>query len=199
MAIIELDQQLFLFVNSFVGKSVIFDNLARLLVNEYFIPTLLSLIMFGLWFYWGNVNDKNLNQKSVVLAVLAIGLGSLIVVSVLNSFFERPRPFDVLDTNLLFYKPTDPSFPSNSAVVAFALAASIFVADRKLGFLALLTAAFYGFLRVFVGVHFPSDVLVGAIVGVLSVATINRFQNFLMKVVILLRHFLKAIKLEEFA
>ena len=73
------------------------------------------------------------------------------------------------------------------------------MADRKLGFLALLTAAFYGFLRVFVGVHFPSDVLVGAIVGVLSVATINRFQNFLMKVVILLRHFLKAIKLEEFA
>lgn len=199
MVVIDLDQQLFLFVNGFVGQSFLFDNLARLLVNEYFIPTLLSLIIFGLWFYWDNAKDKNSNQKSVVLAVLAIGLGSLIIVTVLNSFFGRPRPFDVLDTNLLFYKPTDPSFPSNSAVVAFALASSIFVADRKLGFLALSIAAFYGFLRVFVGVHFPSDVVVGAIIGVLSVAIIGIFQNFLVKVVIILRRFLKAIKLEEFA
>lgn len=199
MAIIELDRQLFLFINGLVGQSVLFDSLARLLVNEYFVPMLLSLVIFGLWFYWDNAKDKNLNQKSVVLAVLAVGLGSFIIVSVLNNFFERPRPFDVLDTNLLFYKPTDPTFPSNSAVVAFALASSIFVVDRKLGFLALLIAAFYGLLRVFVGVHFPSDVLVGAMIGVVSVAIIGRFQNFLMKVVILLRHFLKAIKLEEFA
>ena len=151
-----------------------------------------------MWFYW-KTGDKDTKQKSAILAVFGIGLGSLVVTSFLNSLVQRMRPFDVLDTNLLFYKPTDPSFPSNSAVVAFALAAAIFAADKRIGSIAFAIAAFYGFLRVFVGVHFPLDVVAGAAIGVLSVLAFRYFNDFLLKILNTLRSLLRAGGLEEFS
>ena len=193
----EIDQNIFLFINSFVGKSEIIDSTAKLLVNEYFLPTILSIILFSFWFYWRE--DKDTKQRSVLLSVLSVTLGSMVLVSLINFFIQRPRPFDVLDVNLLFYKPTDPSFPSNATVVIFALALSIFSADKKIGLVALILASIYGFLRVFVGVHFPFDVLVGAFIGIASVVVLKKFDVYLMEVVRFVRKLLKVIYLKEFS
>lgn len=193
----EIDQNIFLFINSFVGKSEIIDSTAKLLVNEYFLPTILSIILFSFWFYWRE--DRDIKQRSVLLGVLSVTLGSMVLVSLINFFIQRPRPFDVLDVNLLFYKPTDPSFPSNATVVIFALALSIFSADKKIGLVALILASIYGFLRVFVGVHFPLDVLVGAFIGIVSVVVLKKFDVYLMEVVRFLRKLLKVIYLKEFS
>lgn len=198
MDVIKLDQNLFLVTNGLVGQNELFDNLAKLMVNEYFIPTTLSLLLFAFWFYWDG-NDKELKQRSVLLGVLGVVLGSMGVVSLINALVQRARPFEELGTSLLFYKPTDPSFPSNATVVAFALAYALFLADKKIGLAALLLAGFYGFLRIFVGVHFPLDVIVGAIIGILSVALVNFFDGFLNKILIILRSFLRKIHLEEFS
>ncbi len=197
MDIIKLDQDLFLLINSFVGKSPFFDSLAKLLVNEYFVPTTLSLILFALWFYWEK-SDKDIRQKTVLLGVLGIALGNSIV-KVTAVFIQRTRPFEVLDTDLLFYRPTDPSFPSNAVVVAFVLATAIFLADKKIGLVALILSVFYGFSRIFVGVHFPLDVIGGAGVGVISVVIIKLFDKWLVEMVALLRNFLKRAHLEEFS
>lgn len=193
----EIDQNIFLFINSFVGKSEITDSTAKLLVNEYFLPTILATILFSFWFYWRE--DRDTKQRSVLLSVLSVTLGSMVLVSLINFFIQRPRPFNVLDVNLLFYEPTDPSFPSNATVVIFALAFSIFSADKKIGVVALILASIYGFLRVFVGVHFPFDVLVGAFIGIVSVVVLKKFDVYLMEVVRFLRKLLKAIYLKEFS
>ena len=193
----EIDQNIFLFINSFVGKSEITDSTVKLLVNEYFLPTILSIILFSFWFYWRE--DRDTKQRSVLLSVLSVTLGSMVLVSLINFFIQRLRPFDVLDVNLLFYKPTDPSFPSNATVVIFALALSIFSADKKIGVVAIILASIYGFLRVFVGVHFPFDVLVGAFIGIASVVVLKKFDVYLMEVVRFVRKLLKAIYLKEFS
>jgi len=198
MNLLELDRQVFLLINNFAGQNSFIDNLSHVAVNEYFVPTILSLLLFFTWFYWKSEKERDLKQRSVVMAVFAIGFGSLVIVSILNNIFERPRPFEVLDVNLLFYKPTDPSFPSNSSVVAFALASSIFLGDKKLGLAALFIAGFYGILRIFVGVHFPLDIIAGALIGVISVGIVNLFPVFLMRVVNYLRNALKMLNLEEF-
>ena len=199
MNIIDLDQQLFLYINGLVGQSTFFDAVARSTVNEYFVPTLISLFLLGMWFYWDSSKEKDKNQKSVVVSVFAVALASLVVVSLLNYFFDRPRPFEILDINLLFYKPTDPSFPSNSTVVAFSLATSVFLANKRIGIITLLLASFYGFVRIFVGVHFPLDVLTGAVIGIGAVFIINAFHFYLNRVVGIIRRILKIINLEEFA
>ncbi|MFE2725842.1 phosphatase PAP2 family protein [Kitasatospora sp. NPDC059327] len=61
----------------------------------------------------------------------------------------------------------DWSFPSNHTVIAFAAATALWFADRRLGAVAAVAAVLMGASRVWVGVHYPHDVLVGALVGIL--------------------------------
>ena len=81
---------------------------------------------------------------------------------ILNMFYFRPRPFVELDVNLLFYQPTDSSFPANSAAAAFGIAFGIWGVNRRLGWFAIAVAGLYGLARVYVGVHYPLDILAGA-------------------------------------
>jgi undecaprenyl-diphosphatase len=66
----------------------------------------------------------------------------------------------------LFYPPTDSSFPANSAGVAFSIATVVFFHHRKLGLLMYALAFMWGLARVFAGVHYPTDILGGAVIGV---------------------------------
>ncbi len=61
----------------------------------------------------------------------------------------------------------DPSFPSDHATAAFAIAVSIFLRNRKVGILALVMATILAVSRVAVGTHYPGDVLGGAVLGTL--------------------------------
>ena len=168
-----LDSQLFLKINGYVGQVPIIDNTVKLVANEYFIPVTLALLILYLWF--AKSPQIKTKRQSLSLALLAVGLVNLMIV-LLNQFIVRPRPFDQLPTKLLFYKPTDPSFPSNAAAVSFALATAIFLVNRKLGVFALLLAILYSFSRVYAGVHFPGDVVSGAVIGILSTILVSRFQ-----------------------
>ena len=69
---------------------------------------------------------------------------------------------------LLFYTPTDPSFPSNMAAVAFAFAMGTWLYNRKLGGVLFIPAVLVAFARVYVGVHFPLDVIAGAVIGIMA-------------------------------
>ena len=67
---------------------------------------------------------------------------------------------------VLLLKPsTDPSFPSDHATFAFAVAVSIFLASRRLGWWALAGAAVLALSRVYVGEHYLGDVVAGALIG----------------------------------
>jgi undecaprenyl-diphosphatase len=70
------------------------------------------------------------------------------------------------EVELLFYRPTDPSFPSNTAATAFAFASGIWLGNRKVGYFLLLPAFLVSFARVFIGVHYPFDILGAALVGI---------------------------------
>lgn len=187
-----LDKNLFLFINSFVGRIPIFDGLVKLVVNEYFVPVTLALILLYLWFVPSSESSKN--QKIVVVASIAVGVVDLII-AVSNHFFVRVRPFGDLHANLLFYKPTDPSFPSNAATVGFAIATAIYFANKKIGSVALLLAGFYAFSRVYAGVHYPSDVLAGAFLGMVVTYIVSKFDRQLKFLVSTIHKFQGRLKL----
>ncbi|OGY21833.1 MAG: hypothetical protein A2113_00700 [Candidatus Woykebacteria bacterium GWA1_44_8] len=176
MNLISLDKDLFLFINGWVGKLPWCDNLIKLVVNEYFVPATLSLILLYLWFAPSKNQTKQ--QEAILTAFFSIVvLAILIVLS--NQFIVRERPFAQLPTHLLFYRPTDPSFPSNAAAVGLSLATAIFLVTQRLGTTAILLAVFYAFSRVYAGVHFPSDVIAGAILGVLITLLVSRFTSLM--------------------
>ena len=89
---------------------------------------------------------------------------------IIKNVVSRIRPYEVIDgLTLLVNKPHDYSFPSAHTGSAFALAVVFFmVMDRKYGIIAIVIASLMGFSRLYVGVHYPSDVLGGIIIGIIT-------------------------------
>jgi len=176
--IIVLDWRLFQLINGLAGRWPLLDGLMRLVVNEYFIPTTMSLLLLALWFM--GEEERRRNQRAVLYAPLSV-LVANVLLKLCNLAYFRPRPFDNphLAVRLLFYRPWDSSFPSNPATVGFAFATAVWLHNRRAG------AVFYGLAtllclaRVWCGVHYPSDVLAGALLGGLTAYLLVRKARFL--------------------
>jgi len=165
-----LDERLFTWINGFIGESAVYDAAVRLLVNEYIVPVTLSLAVLYLWFGAKDEVQRDKWQSAVLVAALAVGIANA-VVKLNNLLYFRERPFAGVIIDQLFYKPIDSSFPSNAAALAFALSAGVWMRDRRVGTLLLPFAALFPLARVAAGVHYPSDILAGALVGVASAVT----------------------------
>ena len=85
----------------------------------------------------------------------------------LKPLFARPRPCDVNTAiTILVKRPHGHSFPSGHTASAFAAAFALWLQNRKLGVPALVLAAFIAFTRLYLYVHFPTDVLGGLVLGI---------------------------------
>ena len=103
------------------------------------------------------------NGWFVLLSLLA---GFIICNLALKPLVARPRPCWIRpDVPMLVAVPHDFSFPSGHTVSSFAAAESIRYANRKLGIGAYILAVIIAFSRLYLYVHFPSDVIVGALIG----------------------------------
>ena len=162
-----MDKFLFELLNGLIGKWVWLDALVRFLVNDYVVPTTLSLTLVGLWFSGGDLLGRRRRQFAVVHAFMAVLVANALV-KLLNLVLFRPRPFADLEVQLLFYRPTDSSIPSNPAAVAFALAAAVYLHERQWGIGMGIVAALFGLARVMAGVHYPLDIVGGALVGIVA-------------------------------
>ncbi|MEU3398908.1 phosphatase PAP2 family protein [Streptomyces filamentosus] len=136
--------------------------------GEYGIPLLTVLVV--LWCWWsvrrrGSFADSVTAVTGIVWAPLAAGLALLVNVPI-RGFVERPRPFEDHDgLEVLVEGKTDYSFVSDHATLTMALAVALFVAHRRFGLAAIGLALAEGFTRVYMGVHYPTDVVGGFALG----------------------------------
>lgn len=110
---------------------------------------------------------------------LALIFGLIVGNLTLKPLIARTRPFDIREfADLLISKPTDFSFPSGHTLASFEAATVLMINDKKLGIPALTLAILIAFSRLYLYVHYPSDifagVLLGVLFGVLATAIINR-------------------------
>jgi undecaprenyl-diphosphatase len=159
-----LDLWLFELINGLAGQTPVLDQVMRAMVSDYVGPTVQVLGLLGFWFEGKSPTERRGNQRAVLRAVVALAISGILL-GLCNLIYFRDRPFRYHDVNMLFYYPTDSSFPSNSATVVFAISATIWLRDRRWGWPMLILAGGFAFSRVYVGVHYPADVLAGFMLG----------------------------------
>ncbi len=118
------------------------------------------------WFLIGWIRGSARDRQGAITALIGAG-AALLANQIIIQVWTRPRPFVAHpDTvNVLLSHSADPSFPSDHASPAFAIALVLVAFHRKLGALALLLAILISYSRVYVGDHYPGDVAAGAVVG----------------------------------
>jgi undecaprenyl-diphosphatase len=177
--LVSIDQRVALFINSFVGRSPLFDFVMKGLANDYFMPVVSCLALVGLWFSGHDIPERRYNQKVVFKAALSLGVADG-VVALFNLFLFRSRPFSEIPVHVLINKPWDSSFPSNAATVFFGLAFAVWLNDRRLGAFLMAITSIMGLGRVYAGMHYPLDIIGGAIIGfacALAVQSVFRGLN----------------------
>jgi undecaprenyl-diphosphatase len=134
---------------------------------------LYALATAGLWLLarpYGNPRWKLASASALIAAALALAANQAIA-----HLWMRPRPFSEHPslTHVLAARTTDPSFPSDHAAAAFAIAFAVLAFSRRAGIAFLGAATLIGLSRIALGMHYPSDVLAGALVGFAAAALVT--------------------------
>ncbi|MFS8199173.1 phosphatase PAP2 family protein [Streptomyces sp. CWNU-52B] len=130
---------------------------------------LLVLVLLILWCWWTvrrrGGDDAASSVASLIWAPLAAGVAVLVNVPI-RGFVERPRPFvDHEGLDVLVAGKTDYSFVSDHSTLMMAMGVGLFLANRKFGLVGIGLALLGGFCRIYMGVHYPTDVLGGFALG----------------------------------
>jgi len=169
----QLDRHIFSMINGLSGQSGVADRIVLFVRDSYVVKGVpVMMVWWGLWFSHSPSANKNRQYllAGLVAAIAAIFAGR----SLALTLPFRPRPlhdpeFDVVLPSGMTHQTLMgwSSFPSDHAVLFFALATAIFLVHRALGIILFLHAAIVISLpRVFSALHFPGDLLSGALIGI---------------------------------
>lgn len=165
-----MDSIIFQQINNFAGKSLWLDTIGIYLAGHF---------EHVLWFFLFLFLLKNFKKywPMVFQALLAAVLARFVIIEIIRYFIPRSRPFIEFSTTPLLEHSLSNSFPSGHAAFYFAIAMVVFLFLKKVyprpkfwwgaGILFFIASSLIAISRVFVGIHWPSDILAGAVVGVL--------------------------------
>jgi len=184
------------FLNNLAGVNNLLDSLFIFLSTNLFLVMWLIFIVFLIATY-DRVSDplilgkrvarnlvelRVLDYKMIGLVFVASGV-SYIFNQIIGAIWFRERPFLVVEgvTKLIEKSAFDKSFPSDHTTLAFALAFSVFIYDKRWGSIFLVLATILGLSRVVVGVHYLTDIFGGVLMAAVIVWVTYRVGNMILK------------------
>ncbi|WP_020060782.1 undecaprenyl-diphosphatase [Bacillus sp. 123MFChir2] len=145
-----------------LGKQYSFLNSAMVFFAEYMVY-ILCLIIIVYWFT-GSRKGRMMVIQAMIAFVIAEVIGKIA-----GKFYFNYQPFAVLpDVNKLVDHAVDNSFPSDHTILFFSICFSFWLVRKKTGWLWLILAFCVAISRIWVGVHYPFDVTIGALIGCIS-------------------------------
>ena len=168
-----IDQYIFHSINQFAGIGGFLDK-AAVFFSDYLQYAILLVFLLLL--------VKNFKKYFLLVFSVFVSafLSRIVITEVIRYFYIRPRPFVTEEANVILNQSAaEPSMPSGHAALFFAVAATVYFYNKKAGVLFFAAAFLISISRVFAGIHWPSDILVGAAIGLLSAWLVKIFfQKF---------------------
>jgi undecaprenyl-diphosphatase len=148
-----MDLRLFWAINSLSKHTDSINRMMILISNR--MRYVYALVLLILWF-------KN---RSITVNALIAASASLFIGWIIRLFSFRPRPFVYRRVGILIPSKRNSSFPSKHTLLAFAVSTTIFLYHRTLGGIFTCLSLLTGISRIWVGHHYPSDILGSALMG----------------------------------
>lgn len=169
-----LNLDLFFKTFSLAGQNSFLDSLMVLGANY-------SIFLVGVLNIYFLIKHDNSHKKAFILGALSMVIGFSFIY-LLRLFWHEPRPFvSHLITPMSVLHISAYSFPSVHTFVMTVITFSNLIYRAKFAYLMIFLLIFSGFARVYVGVHYPWDILGGLIIGILSVIVGYRLKSWLEK------------------
>lgn len=167
-----MDVAILTWLNSFAGDIKLLDGI-MIFLSKWVMYLFVIVLIIGLL-------KRTLRTYSLI-GIVAIIVG-VVVKNLITLIYYRPRPFIEHDIFLLIDKEPSASFPSITTLIAFVVATSLWLMNRKVGGTFYIIALLIGISRIYVGHHYPSDVLVGGGIGIIiTFICLKVSERFLMK------------------
>jgi undecaprenyl-diphosphatase len=168
-----MDTAIFYSIQRLVGLSPVLDGFGIFCASVLIWIEAAAVTVFFL---------QDRRRAWVFASAAASGVIAWLASEGIGLLYFRPRPFAALSgVHLLIAKsPLDKSFPSDHASIAFALAFAVYFADRRWGGVFLAMAAAIAVARVYVGVHYFSDVIAGALLGFICAFLVHRLIHIFL-------------------
>ncbi|MDD5144511.1 MAG: undecaprenyl-diphosphatase [Candidatus Pacebacteria bacterium] len=178
-----MDVMIFQKLNILAGKYVCLDSVAIFFAEYLGYFLILAVVVF---FLFKLIKFRSLKilfsdyWKFAAKISASVFLSRVIITEGIRLFWERPRPFVENQVNLILEHPATGSFPSGHSTFFFALAAAIYFYNKKAGTILFIASFLIAISRVFAGVHWPSDILGGAVIGIFSAWLVNKIFNVIL-------------------
>jgi undecaprenyl-diphosphatase len=146
-------------LNGLAGRSALLDAFATIVATD-----LVFLIFLTVVVWWFVPPSNGVGQRAALAALGALVCGQILNL-IIGHFVFVPRPFVAHSAHLLIASATDSSFPSDHATAAFTVAGTALLRGLRGRWALTLGALLVAIARVYVGAHYPADVIAGAALG----------------------------------
>lgn len=157
-----MDYLLFTYINNFARKCLYVDAW-----GVFFADYLVYFLLVGAALIYFLVKKKEKLRYLFVIGSSVI-LSRLVITELIRLIWHRSRPFVDYQVNQVIEHSASGSFPSGHIAFLFALAMAVYFFNKKWGLVFFILSLVVGLARIFVGIHYPLDILGGIVIGIVS-------------------------------